>query len=303
MDNWILDSAGERVQQQAVFKKRKKKESWQKKKKKSKKIFPDETISFWETQNFSAFFKCTSINFTRAKHAHRRTHNRLLLFCAALWLSSSSRMDVGKNRGREEGAGLIWWGFYLLGRLRVIFRRLTAVSSRAHIKRGKGGNCTLSNLSEYDDGTWKKSSENNIKEISFKKKKKPAKRVQGAKGHKKAVVVMVEGLLDSSLKRPDFQICICLCSAGRFCCRQVLSTGRVGEGGKWCEQNSTGHRDSCTLGSFPAEIHPRCSPYQFYSTGWASVEYYWVLIHFIVKDMLIFFAGAKCNDSSRGNLE
>lgn len=173
MDNWILDSAGERVQQQAVFKKRKKKESWQKKKKKkkSKKIFPDETISFWETQNFSAFFKCTSINFTRAKHAHRRTHNRLLLFCAALWLSSSSRMDVGKNRGREEGAGLIWWGFYLLGRLRVIFRRLTAVSSRAHIKRGKGGNCTLSNLSEYDDGTWKKSSENNIKEISFKKKK------------------------------------------------------------------------------------------------------------------------------------
>lgn len=109
MDNWILDSAGERVQQQAVFKKRKKKESWQKKKKKkkSKKIFPDETISFWETQNFSAFFKCTSINFTRAKHAHRRTHNRLLLFCAALWLSSSSRMDVGKNRGREEADGCV----------------------------------------------------------------------------------------------------------------------------------------------------------------------------------------------------
>lgn len=59
MDNWILDSAGERVQQQAVFKKRKKKESWQKKKKKkkSKKIFPDETISFWETQNFSRLFQ------------------------------------------------------------------------------------------------------------------------------------------------------------------------------------------------------------------------------------------------------
>lgn len=76
----------------------------------------------------------------------------------------------------------------------------------------------------------KKSSENNIKEISLKKKQQKECRVQ--KGTKKAVVVMVEGLLDSSLKRPDFQICICLCSAGRFRCRQVLSTGRVGEGGK-----------------------------------------------------------------------
>lgn len=43
MDNWILDSAGERVQQQAVFKKRKKERKLTEKKEKEVK----ENISWW----------------------------------------------------------------------------------------------------------------------------------------------------------------------------------------------------------------------------------------------------------------
>lgn len=44
MDNWILDSAGERVQQQAVFKKRKKERKLTEKKEKEE---VKENISWW----------------------------------------------------------------------------------------------------------------------------------------------------------------------------------------------------------------------------------------------------------------
>lgn len=56
---------------------------------------------------------------------------------------------------------------------------------------------------------------------------KRVKGAQRAKGPKKG-----EGggwgLLDTSLNRSYFQICICLCAGSDFHCRQVLSTGSRG---------------------------------------------------------------------------
>lgn len=93
------------------------------------------------------------------------------------------------------------------------------------------------------------------------------KRLKGAEGQKCGGMV----LIDISLwKDPSLKFAFVYAQTVI-----LLQTGIVyRESGKWCEQNSTGHGDSCAPGSVPAEIHPRCSLdfffFFFYCIGWTS---------------------------------
>lgn len=107
-----------------------------------------------------------------------------------------------------------------------------------------------------------------------------------------------ERLFETSLKRPLSKFAFVYVQAVI-----LLETGIVfWERGKWCEQNSTGHRDSCTLGTDPEEVHPRCClPILLHGMNICRV-----LLSIntrITGDTLIPFAGAQCNDYSRRNLK
>lgn len=101
-----------------------------------------------------------------------------------------------------------------------------------------------------DDKNWK-----NYLKTNNSNKSKKNKNIRVKKSKEEGEVV--EGLSNTCLDKAYLEICILFMRRLWFYCRQVLSTGR---GGKWCEQNSTGHGDSCTPGIVPAEIRPICSP-------------------------------------------